>query len=298
MPITTSMLDRARRFEGTVPHMYLDTAGYVTVGTGHMIASAAVARLLGFVTKASGAASSADARAAEWSAVKALPPAQPMAYYDARTSLRLSDGEIDSLLTADLSTAESGVRSLLRDYARFPSEAQEALVDMCFNLGVGAEVGPNGTPTGLRQYKRLLAAASVLDWATAADECDRNGVQAARNDETRALFRAAYSRIPVGRWNGTLAYADDDGPRVASMLLTLSQGVGGYTGMLTVQANGDALSGALTRVTFGSPTRLTIAFDGPEDVSFAGTISSDQNGMTGQALDDGDPVGSFNLQRQ
>ena len=53
-------LARAKRTEGNLDHLYLDTAGYVTVGVGHMLPAADAAATLAFLRNADDAAASAQ----------------------------------------------------------------------------------------------------------------------------------------------------------------------------------------------------------------------------------------------
>jgi len=71
----------------------------------------------------------------------------------------------------------------------FPAPAHLALLDMIFNLG----------PTGLtKAFPKLCRAADRGDWKVCAAECNRLGVHASRNDETRDLFLAA-ATMPAPR---------------------------------------------------------------------------------------------------
>jgi len=52
MPTTAEKVklrSKLHDFEGTIPHMYLDSKGYVTVGIGHLISSVTEAQKLAFV---------------------------------------------------------------------------------------------------------------------------------------------------------------------------------------------------------------------------------------------------------
>src|SRR5690242_4940359 len=84
-------------FEGTVPWMYLDTKGFVTVGVGEMLANAAKAQTLAFVAP-SGQPSTQDAILAEFNRLSSMLPAKTAAFYRSPTSPVLPHAAIDTLL--------------------------------------------------------------------------------------------------------------------------------------------------------------------------------------------------------
>src|SRR5690349_17498748 len=87
--------------EGNIPHMYLDTLGYVTVGVGHLLATSESAVGLPFL-QPSGVPAGVDAIREEYAKVRELEPKHLPAYYRERTVLRLDQTAIDALLEADV----------------------------------------------------------------------------------------------------------------------------------------------------------------------------------------------------
>jgi GH24 family phage-related lysozyme (muramidase) len=177
MGISQQVLDRlfafTSPFEGCINHMYLDTVGVVTCGIGFALFSPADAAKLGFVP--------ADHVALDWSAVKACPPGKVAAWYKDHTVCVLPPkglrAEFDRRVQDFASILSKGYQ-----LEQYPESAQVALLDMSFNLGAGAL---------LTKWPSLRAACAKGDWATAAKQCSRTGVQAARNQATAALFIAA-----------------------------------------------------------------------------------------------------------
>lgn len=168
--------------EGNIPYMYLDTVGRVTVGVGHMIASPSLAQAMSFVMRGTSQPATAAQLAAEYNSVSAQRPAMSAGKYQPFTKLEMTPAAIDQLLDKDIAGMESGVRSSFRGYDNYPAPAQDALLDMAFNLGV----------TGLvTKFPKLKAAAEAGDWRTCANECQRNGISQTRNDKTKALFESA-----------------------------------------------------------------------------------------------------------
>jgi GH24 family phage-related lysozyme (muramidase) len=86
-------------------------------------------------------------------------------------------------VAADVTTFEAQLLKVLPNWHSYPGPAQEALFDMAFNLGLG----------GLLKFPTLLKAVNEGDWATAAAQCHRRGIQNARNQATAALFLQAGS---------------------------------------------------------------------------------------------------------
>jgi type VI secretion system secreted protein VgrG len=165
---------RLRKFEGSVSYMYRCTGGEVTVGCGHAILTAADAPKLNWQIGAAGVA-------ADWAKVAAAQKGMVASKYAPLTACRMDDGAIDALLTADIQVFEQALSRALPRWASYPEPAQEALFDMAYNLGVA----------GLKKFVRMLAAVDSGQWEVAAQECERLGINAERNQETAQLFRQA-----------------------------------------------------------------------------------------------------------
>jgi GH24 family phage-related lysozyme (muramidase) len=172
---------RLRQHEGVVPHLYLDTLGLVTCGVGHMIPSPdAIAGIE--MVRMDGAAATPDEKVAEWHLVKVLKPAMLPRYYEERTTLRMTPAAIDALQEADVASFQSSLAHLLPGFAQFPEPAQEALLDMAFQLGAGGLMS---------KFPHLALAVKAHDWRACADQCHRAGIQEWRNTATADLFRQA-----------------------------------------------------------------------------------------------------------
>jgi GH24 family phage-related lysozyme (muramidase) len=138
--------------EGNVPYMYLDTVGRVTVGVGHMIASSSLAQELSFVVRGTAQPASAAQIVADYNSVSAQPKGMLFTHYQPFTRLQMTPAAVDQLLEKDIAQMESGVRASFRGYDNYPAPAQDALLDMAFNLGV------NGLVT---KFPKLKAAAEA-----------------------------------------------------------------------------------------------------------------------------------------
>ena len=170
------------KFEGNIPHMYLDTTGLVTVGIGHMIPNLHWAQQIPFVGRATGAPATADQIAADFQAVAAAPKGQAMTVYQRITVLNLQDGWAVADAAERLQNEFlPALKIQYPNYDTYPQTVQEALLDMIYNLGAG----------GLAKFGRLKAAVQAGRWQVAAQDCHRMGIQQARNDWTAAQFLAA-----------------------------------------------------------------------------------------------------------
>jgi GH24 family phage-related lysozyme (muramidase) len=168
-------------FEGSVPWMYRDTNGYVTVGVGQMLPSGTSAQALAFVDGANNPASG-DSILTDYLRVVALPAAMNANSYRVQTSLSLTDATIAALLTAQVGECDSALNGRFANYGSFPDPAKLGLLDMVYNLGV------HGLFSGFPTFMQYVG---NTDWANAALQCHRVGPSDERNTWTKAQFQAA-----------------------------------------------------------------------------------------------------------
>jgi GH24 family phage-related lysozyme (muramidase) len=161
--------------------MYRCTGGEVTIGIGHALMTAASARNLTW--QINGAPAPAGRAESDYQAVAAAPPGQVAAAYQHLTQCRMGEADIEALVAADVTSFEAQLLHALPKWNSYPGPAQEALFDMAFNLGIG----------GLLKFPTLLKAVNEGDWATAAAQCHRKGIQDTRNQATARLFQQAGS---------------------------------------------------------------------------------------------------------
>jgi GH24 family phage-related lysozyme (muramidase) len=185
------------RAEGMKSYIYLDTAGFMTVGVGHMIGKPA--------------APSADAWKFEWrdtttdklqnepkeigkeferlSRLNYGPAITAHSFAKAAT-LKLDETQIKRLLEADINDFLAQLRRKFPTFDSFPETAQLALLDMAFNLG---------TTKFLGTYPTLINAVlqEKPNWEVAAAQCHRRGPSEERNEHVRDWFLAA-GGLPPG----------------------------------------------------------------------------------------------------
>ena len=170
-------LEKIKEFEGSVPWMYLDTVGKVTVGVGLMLANEVAAHALPFTLE--GRPATPDQIGKEFARVSAMKKGRASAFYSSKPGLQLSTQAIDDKLRATLEGFEGYLRTHVPGYDLLPDAAKLALLDMIYNLGPGRLFA---------QYPRLFAAIERGDWKTAAAASLRRGPSAARNAWARQQF--------------------------------------------------------------------------------------------------------------
>jgi GH24 family phage-related lysozyme (muramidase) len=169
-----------KEFEGSVPWMYRDTVGKVTIGVGLLLLDTKAAQSLPFVVGAR--AATPEEIAAEYARVDAMALGRASAFYKTPTSLMLTQQTIDAKLSSVLAGFEADLRSQFPHYDTLPDGVKIALLDMIYNLG----------PAGLfKGFPHLVAAIQTGAWQQAAEHCMRRGPSATRNDWTREQFLSA-----------------------------------------------------------------------------------------------------------
>lgn len=175
-------LPYAKEFEGSIPYMYLDTAGVVTIGIGHALETPAEATAIPFTLRASGQLASAAQIDADYVGVKAQPSGQIASYYKPFSQTGLGDDGIADLFRQDLGEFLPTLAARVPGYAEFPATAQLALLDLAFNLGV------NGL---LTKFPKMMAFVTQRNWAGSAGQCRRPQLGDQRNQQVAAWFQSA-----------------------------------------------------------------------------------------------------------
>jgi GH24 family phage-related lysozyme (muramidase) len=185
---TKTYFPQLKIFEGSIPFMYVDTTGNVTVGVGNMLPTAAEAQKLAFQRRPDPTANppitaAQPATAAEiladFNNVARQTHGQSAGFYKQFTKIDLPENAIDALLQSRVTEFLTGLTPAFPDYNQYPEEVCAALFDMAFNLGL----------TKLTtEFPKFCAAVKRKDWVTASAQCHRNGIQESRNTWTKAQF--------------------------------------------------------------------------------------------------------------
>ena len=159
--------------EGTVPHLYGDRRGNVTVGIGHLVPSLGAAQAIAFVNKHTGLPGTPDEIAKDFEFARTLGSDLASDYEDP-TILRLAPGEVGRMFDDDFIVHAALAESFFSlDF--LPHPVQIALFDLAFQVG-GPRTRPTGQKTGLQvaAYKNLHPALGRRDWNRAGREMDVN----------------------------------------------------------------------------------------------------------------------------
>ena len=161
-------------FEGSIPFMYLDIKGLVTVAVGNLVDPVELAQALPFRFKnkpgiaSPGTPASEDQIAAEWNTLKNNPSLATKGFKACEpiTQLELNDDSIDALISDRLTRNESFLKrqQAFQDFDSWPADAQLGLLSMAWAMG----------PAGPGQFPHFRAACENLDFNTAAAECKMN----------------------------------------------------------------------------------------------------------------------------
>ncbi|WP_089728084.1 hypothetical protein [Candidatus Thiosymbion oneisti] len=168
--------------EGSIPHMYLDTVGKVTVGVGNMLPNVAAAKKLAFVNRVSKKKATDQEIETDYNTVKKQPKGLIASSYKKHTKLDLPTTDINRLLDNRISEFKKGLKLKFPKFDSYPETAQMAMLDMAFNLGV------NGVVT---KFPKMKKAIEKQDWNAAAEESNRPQVSKARNDLVKKWFKEA-----------------------------------------------------------------------------------------------------------
>lgn len=168
--------------EGSIPHMYLDTVGKVTVGVGNMLPDVAAAQSLPFVVRATSKNATKDQIKTDFDTVSQQPRGQVASRYKAVTKLDLPENAINTLLDTRIATFKRELKLSFPEFETYPTNVQFALTDMAFNLGT------NGVVT---KFPKFTKAIKAKDWATAAKESNRPQVNSHRNQTVKAWLETA-----------------------------------------------------------------------------------------------------------
>jgi GH24 family phage-related lysozyme (muramidase) len=198
--VDTYVAGICQRFEGVVPHFYLDTRGLVTIGTGNMVPDVAAALKLPLRTPGGEPATAAQI-SSEFLRVRAMTHGHMPQFYQTATSPLLGSADNAALLRSRCVAFESQLTGNFAGYWLYPVDARIALLDMVYNLGLGRAPRSGVEGSGLLGFTHLGAAVRNHDWAGAADCCARDvhdPAFCARNAWTRSQFISAAKEVNGG----------------------------------------------------------------------------------------------------
>jgi len=174
---------RIELYEGNVPHMYLDSKGYVTIGIGSLIPSVKAAQKLPFVHDKTHKKATANEIQTDYNNVlkaNSLKLNFQASYYKRFTHLKLKQNTIDKLFTQHVSNFHTELKRLYPQFNHYPVEVKLILFDMVYNMGI----------TKLKkQFPKFNKAIINMDWHKAANESHRKlPISSKRNNYVKNLL--------------------------------------------------------------------------------------------------------------
>lgn len=179
----TAVVNNLILHEGARNSMYVDTAGNVTVGIGHMLPNAAAGYNLGFtkthhISRGHGDSEDVEQTASHSDIDAAFNAAKTHTYSNVHLSDQAMIADCVGIVERDRAT----LRNMYSDFDHFPQSAKTALHDMLYNLGEGKLKS---------EFPNFNAAVNRKDWPTAATESHRTGIGDSRNKDTHDQFTNA-----------------------------------------------------------------------------------------------------------
>ncbi len=196
--VKTEVSKNIEKYEGRIPHLYLDTVGKVTVGIGHMVPNKIAMSTVTMYKKGANnllVLATLAERHAEYDVIKKQPFGRSYgaASFKKHTTLIMKDADINvqrdkhilsfyKELTGYYTTANRFVKA----FDSMPVEVQKALFDMAFNLGI----------TKLKnQYVKFNGFIKLEKWDEAAKQSNRVGISPVRNKYVFDLLKAANKKV-------------------------------------------------------------------------------------------------------
>ena len=180
--LTQELKDTLKHHEGIKEHAYLDSKKILTIGIGNNVSKLENFMALNLIDAKNGHTLS--------NAEKETLHSQMMTDIKAGTfseknysQYHVPISEMESKFNQQLEQSYHELERKIPDFQTLPIPAQQALLDMQFNIGT-----PKFSQT---EWPKLFAAVVNKDWATAAQESHRKDIQQSRQDWTYNKFLQA-----------------------------------------------------------------------------------------------------------
>ncbi len=202
MPLSTivkmEVIKNIEKYEGRIPHLYLDTVGRVTVGIGHMVPNKVAMTTVIMYKKGPNnlliLATGAE-KHAEYDAIKKLSFGRSYGAtsFKKHTMLIMKDVDINAQrdkhiqsFYKELTGYYTTGNGFAKAFDSTPVEVQKALFDMVFNLGI----------TKLKtEYVKFNGFIKLEKWDDAAKHSNRVGISPVRNKYVFDLLKAANNKV-------------------------------------------------------------------------------------------------------
>ncbi|TMP16973.1 hypothetical protein [Pseudoalteromonas sp. S2893] len=184
--LKTKLKQNMMKYEGNVPHMYLDTKGYVTVGVGHLLKDVEAAKKVPFTVRDTGVVATTKQIEDEFKLIKSRPFGKDEGFgrFKPFTKLIITEVVANAQVDQHIKTFESELKRIYgaSEFASYPDDVKLTLFDLIFNLGMTKlkDTFPN--------FNKYMKA---QDFKKAAIESNRKDVSAERNAYVRNLLVSA-----------------------------------------------------------------------------------------------------------
>ena len=198
MPISaatrSTLQENLEKYEGHLPHLYLDTRGKVTVGVGHLVTNRnAMANITLYKTQNDEPTQEAtlEEKITEYDTIAGLPSGMSHSArsFKQHTTLVMKDSDIDILLNHHIDNFYKELKAIYKkqngyfdDFDNFKPNVQLALFDMIFNLGATKLV---------KVFPTFNSHIKAGDFEKASKESQRKGISDARNTYVERLLKSA-----------------------------------------------------------------------------------------------------------
>lgn len=208
------------QYEGTVPWLYLDVLGLVTVAIGVLVDPMWLATSLPFVDKDTGAPAGQVEIADEWMRIKNHKELAQKGHRAAQSlcQLRLTTDGVHRVVVRKLDQMAEHLGRRFPGIALWPVAAKIAVLSVSWACGPGF------------RFPKLEAALLASDFATAAEECEINtagnpGV-VPRNAANKALLLEAARLVPLEHVDAPPELSDEERARTLALVaMTLASSV-------------------------------------------------------------------------
>lgn len=191
--LTDELKTKIAKFEGIKPSPYTDSKHILTIGVGNNVSKLKDFVALDLTNTKTGEKLTINEKAALYDKISAEIQAKTFNEKN-YTDFQIPVGPMYEKFDSQLNQSFNELEKKFPDFDTFPVTAQQALLDMQFNIG-DAGFQPTPTKIGDRVYSgwpKLFDAVDKQDWQIAAKEgYERKDVQQDRKDWTRNQFMLA-----------------------------------------------------------------------------------------------------------
>ncbi len=180
--LTTELKEAIKQHEGIKSNLYLDSKGILTIGIGNNVSKLANFMELNLTDIKDGHTLTAAEKESLFSQI--MSDVNSKTFHEKNYSqYHVAASEIENKFNHQLEQSYRELERKIEGFQTLPIPAQQALLDMQFNMGNTAFQPSARTVRGhlYLGWPKLFDAINRHDWASAAQESRRKDVQSSRN---------------------------------------------------------------------------------------------------------------------